>query len=184
MPEQYATSIVLHLAFIPLHYTEQWSLSYYSFLSYIFIHTTWLHLIVNMAMLASFGKILLYSAGEKLFWLISVMSVIGGALGHYILYPTVPLVGSSSLVSGFIGAIAILGYYRFWLPAPLNNPKTRHGLIIIFVIFNVITTILPAQAFGFGYHEAVSWSAHIGGFFMACMSVILYAKIKNYKYIC
>ncbi len=151
----------------PLFYQGVWL----PFLSSMFLHGGWLHLLGNMLYLYIFGDNVEDMLGHWRFLGFYVVCGLGAALAHYWVYPTsmVPVVGASGAIAGVLGA--------YLLMFPRSRVLT---LVPIFVFIQFIE--LPAQfllgvwflmqffngfmALGPSMGGGVAWWAHIGGFLL------------------
>ncbi len=172
--------ILVHLAFIPVRYSVEglggWP-AWVGPLTYQFLHGGWLHLGVNMVMLAAFGSALERSAGVRRMLLIYVASGIAGAFVHFALFPisNIPVVGASGSISGLFGAV-------LWLMARPDRFGRRAlrfwPAALIWVGFSVAVgfTGMPGVADG-----QIAWAAHVGGFLAGIaimMAMLAWARAK------
>ena len=133
-----------------------------TFVSHMFLHGGWMHLIGNMWFLWIFGDNVEDRLGPLRFigiylawgWIAAgAQMVLGGD-------PTTPMVGASGAIAGVLGAYAVL------------YPQAKvHALLFLFIFITRITIpafIMLGLWFGvqfFSLAEAgVAWWAHIGGF--------------------
>jgi len=147
-----------------------------TFVSHMFMHGGWMHLIGNMWFLWIFGDNVEDRLGHLRFlgiylawgWVAAAAQFLFGG------DPTIPMVGASGAIAGVLGAYAVL------------YPTAKvHVLLFIFVIITRIK--VPAMVMlglWFAYqfmslHEAgVAWWAHIGGF-VAGLCVAIFLKISG-----
>jgi len=133
-----------------------------TFVSHMFVHGGWMHLIGNMWFLWIFGDNVEDRLGRARFigiylawgWIAAAAQMtLGGD-------PSTPMVGASGAIAGVLGAYAVL------------YPQARvHALLFLFIFITRITIpafIMLGLWFGvqfFSLAEAgVAWWAHIGGF--------------------
>ena len=143
---------------------------YLSFVTMMFLHGGWLHLISNMWFLWIFGNNIEDRLGHIIF---VCFYLLGGLLAlacHWMADPqsTVPVIGASGAVAAVLGAYAI------------TYPKAKVRTLI-FLVFFVTVVDLPALVvlgFWFVYQlgqglipavvfdggGGVAWWAHVGGF--------------------
>ena len=189
----------IHL--IRLHGPENWyfwSTAYFSFLpirfnlplsagatdygvwltpfSHAFLHGDWTHLAVNCFWMVAFATPVLRRLGFVRFFMLFLGSSAAGALFYFVLndpYSSVPMVGASGAVSGFMGAAARFAF-TIMRPGALNShlgprlslletltDRTTVTFIFGFAIVNAVTgvgLVLPDGSAG------IAWEAHLGGF--------------------
>jgi hypothetical protein len=140
-----------------------------TFLSSMFLHGSFVHLLGNMWYLWIFGDNVEDRMGKVRFVLFYVLSGLAAAGLHYVVHPAsrLPTVGASGAIAGVLGA-----YLRAF-------PRARViTLVPIFLFFQVMA--LPAMIvlglwflfqFASGFLDSawaggggVAWWAHIGGF--------------------
>ena len=133
-----------------------------TFVSHMFLHGGWMHLIGNMWFLWIFGDNVEDRLGPLRFlgiylvwgWIAAAAQMILGA------DPSTPMVGASGAIAGVLGAYAVL------------YPRARvHALLFLFIFITRVT--IPAfvmlglwfaiQFVSLG-QAGVAWWAHIGGF--------------------
>ena len=136
-----------------------------TFLTYMFLHAGWLHLISNMLFLWVFADNVEDAFGYFAFTLFYLLCGIAGALAHVAMTPDspAPLIGASGAVSGVIGAyvllypkarIWILLFYR--IPLRISAIWVLGGWFLL-QVFSVLTAQTDSDV-------QVAWWAHIGGF--------------------
>jgi membrane associated rhomboid family serine protease len=95
-----------------------------TFITYMFLHAGWMHLISNMLFLWVFADNVEDAFGYFAFALFYLLCGIAGALAHVAMTPNslAPLIGASGAVSGVIGAYVLL------------YPKARVWILLFFRI--------------------------------------------------
>jgi membrane associated rhomboid family serine protease len=131
----------------------------WTFVTYMFIHADFLHLLFNMLMLFFFGPPLEERMGGRSFALFYFTCGIGGAvlsLALVALSPAGYIVGASGAVMGVALAFAInwpdAPIYVFPLPVPIK--------VKWLVTFLVVMNLWAASA---GANTGVAYLAHLGG---------------------
>jgi membrane associated rhomboid family serine protease len=146
---------------VPMIDGSQW----WSFLTYAFLHASWLHVGLNSLWLLIFGTPVARWFGSQRFLAISALSAIGGAVTMVATDwgSPIPVVGASGAVSGLMAAaIPIMyGHGRPLLPGELI--RDRRALIFV-VIWLGITLLTGAQGFVEDDSVHIAWQAHLGGF--------------------
>jgi hypothetical protein len=160
------------------------------FLSSMFLHGGWLHLIGNMWYLWIFGDNIEDRLGHFTFLIFYLLCGIGAGVVHTILniHSTVPSVGASGAIAGVLGAY-VVSY-------PFARVLT---LVPIFVFLQVIE--IPALivlgfwfVMQFFYGAAslaatsvsetggVAWWAHVGGFVIGILLIGLFPRKDRPRY--
>jgi membrane associated rhomboid family serine protease len=192
--------ILYTFAFIPARYDPFGTLipggaaaRIWSPVTYAFLHGDWMHLLVNIVWMASFGGPLARRFGAARFLFLSLISAVAGAALHYALHQ-----GDQGLVIGASGAISgiMAGTSRFAFspngplagggPASFNvraeslARAARNGRAIAFVLIwfgtNVIFGAVPGIA---GTSMPIAWEAHIGGFLAGLLVFPLLDPIRR-----
>ncbi len=136
-----------------------------TFLTYMFLHAGWMHLLSNMLFIWIFADNVEDAFGHFAFALFYLLSGIGGAFAHVLMAPgsDVPLIGASGAVSGVIGAYVLLyPRARIWILLFYRIPLR---ISAIWVLGGwLLLQILSALTAKTGGDVAVAWWAHIGGF--------------------
>jgi membrane associated rhomboid family serine protease len=156
-----------------------------AFLTCMFMHAGWLHLVGNMLFLYISGPFIEDAFGRPLFAALYLASGVVSSLVHIAAFPNseAPLVGASGAIAGIMGAFLV----RF------VRAKIRFFYFYFFVIFRTGTVDLPAwivlplwflqQLFfaGLSSGSGVAYRAHVGGFafgFLAALA-IKYFRIEE-----
>lgn len=177
LPPRAQWHFVGNFALIPRRYTDPgWALAQgldprneLPFLSSIFLHGGWIHLIANMWSLWLFGGVLEERMGALRFTLFYALCGIGASLAQFFANPAspVPTIGASGAIAGVMGAFITL-----W-------PRARVHLVLPIIVIPFFFT-LPAWIYLGGWlvlqlflgtaalvdpsAGGVAWWAHIGGF--------------------
>lgn len=157
------------------------------FITSMFLHGGFLHIISNMWFLWVFGDNIEGYLGWFIFPVLYFLSGIVGGLSQYILSPhsTIPMLGASGAVAGILGA-----YYVLFKQSKIKTLLPFFGFVsivqipaafmlgywFILQIFSGAAS-LPFASDGGG----VAFWAHVGGF----LTGVLFAKIfeKNIEYV-
>ena len=154
---------------------------YWTVLTSMFMHGSWLHLIGNMVFLWVFGNNIEDVMGHGKFLIFYLLCGIAAAATQTFVSPhsVVPMVGASGAISGVLGAYLLL------------YPRVRVHTLIILPIY-ITTVALPAWVM-LGYwivlqllsglgslseieKGGVAFFAHIGGFIAGILLVRLFAS--------
>ncbi|MFU8794696.1 MAG: rhomboid family intramembrane serine protease [Dethiobacteria bacterium] len=166
--------------FIPTEFFQNPVGEFYTIITSMFVHGSVAHLLSNLWFLWVFGPAVEGRLGFRRFMFLYLLSGVAAAFLQGFSMPdsTIPMVGASGAVSGVLGAYLILFpkarvltvvppliFFFFWLPAPIY---LGYWIIIQF-----------AQAF-FDI-PGVAWWAHIGGFALGLLLVIIMRPKRNYR---
>jgi membrane associated rhomboid family serine protease len=177
LPDQVSFRLLNLYGMVPIRYSNpQWALSYglppdghLSFLTSLFLHGNWLHLIMNMWFMWIFGDNVEDRMGRVPFLIFYlVCGLIATALQWYF-DPSlaIPVVGASGAIAGVLGAYFVLYPFErvvlwlpiFFLPVIVHIPAIAFlGLWVIIQLDSATSSILGGEA------SDVAWWAHLGGF--------------------
>jgi membrane associated rhomboid family serine protease len=167
---------VRDFALIPARYTDVASLdsdltggSFFPFVSMMFLHGGWLHLILNMWMLWLFGATIEDRLGHARYLIFYLGCGLGASITHVIFNPTstIPALGASGAIAGILGCylrlfpLARLVVIVQILIIPLFVEVHAFIFIGIWFLIQVIQSALELIA---PSAEDVAWWAHVGGF--------------------
>jgi membrane associated rhomboid family serine protease len=150
----------------------------------MFLHGGILHIGGNMLYLWIFGDNVEDRLGHVRFFFFYIFCGLGAAMTHALLMPqsTIPMVGASGAISGVLGAYLIA------------FPKARVLTIIPIFIFIKLAELPAIVVLGFwfiiqflnGYSSlqysgavgapGVAWFAHVGGFLLGILGILLLKK--------
>lgn len=161
--------------------------TYFPFLSYMFLHGGFVHLIGNMWYLWIFGDNIEDRLGRARFILFYLLCGVGSAIVHVFFnrQSGIPCVGASGAIAGVLGAymitfprarvLVILPLFIIWefieLPAIIVL-----GFWFLIQFFSGTAAISSAQGGG------VAWWAHIGGFVFGMLFIKLFPK-SRYRHV-
>lgn len=140
----------------------------FTFISHMFTHGGWMHLIGNMLCLWVYGDNIEDSMGHTKFVLFYLICGLGSTVADFIVDPhsMIPTVGASGAISGVMGAYLML------------HPRVK----VLVLVFSRIPVRLPAiipLAIWFALQflsldqPGVAWWAHIGGFITGALLIIV-----------
>jgi membrane associated rhomboid family serine protease len=154
----------------------------WTFVTYAFIHGSWMHLAVNTIWLLPFGSALARRFGAVRFLAFFVATAVAGALAHLVTHSNAEqaVIGASGAISGFMAASTRFAFQpggplsffaaddedAYRVPAMPLAAALRDRRIVIFlgawfglnILFGLGTLAVP------GVDQEVAWQAHIGGF--------------------
>ena len=140
---------------------------YWTFLTSMFLHGGWLHLLGNMLFLHVFGDNLEDRMGHGRFLLFYLGAGIAAALAQMLADPasTAPMVGASGAIAGVLGGYLLL------------YPRARVDVVFIFIVFFKVFPIPAWITLGVWFAlqlfsgatvptdtGGVAYWAHVGGF--------------------
>jgi membrane associated rhomboid family serine protease len=132
----------------------------------MFLHGGFLHLVLNMAILWSLGRMVEERVGGRRFVWLYLLGGIGAAALQIAFEPgsLVPMIGASGAISALIGAsVMMIPTQRMWVVTPLTLfiPVTlkMRSLGWAYVVLQVVG-LFGADPFGGG----VAYAAHLGGY--------------------
>jgi len=186
LPDETDVTVLLSLAFIPARYSGAaadlpggYLTAVTSFVTYMVVHGSWMHLLVNVLWMLAFGTAVARRTGTQGFFEFSILCGIAGAATHLVFHwgEMAPVVGASAAISGqMAGALRFIFFARRepgeqmpdFSRAPLADlgQTLRDRRIVGFLIFWVVLNAyfgLTSVSFG-GASDGIAWEAHIGGF--------------------
>jgi membrane associated rhomboid family serine protease len=159
------------------HYPTPLSV-YFNFLSSMFMHGGWAHLLGNMLFLWIFGDNIEDRIGHIRFIIFYLICGFAAALGQIIVDTDsiIPMLGASGAISGVLGGYIVLFPHRR-VTAILFNFITEVPAFVaigIWIIYQLILGYMTDPGTG-----GVAYAAHIGGFVAGAVLVKLFAIGKG-----
>ncbi len=137
---------------------------YAMFVTYSFLHGGLIHAALNMVTLWSLARVVIARVGEKRFALIYGFSILGGAIGFWLLTDTLqPMVGASGALFGLAGALLAWNYLDRFLFDQGLLPVLQ--LILLLVVLNI--------ALWWAMDGQLAWETHLGGFISGWIAAML-----------
>jgi membrane associated rhomboid family serine protease len=187
---------LLRFALVPARYFDPLAfgqisltpLDFVPFLTMMFLHGGWLHLILNMWMLWLFGPAVEDRLGHGGFLAFYLACGIAAAFAHLFFNPTstVPALGASGAIAGVLGsyvrlfplARVIVLVPIIFIPLFFEMPALVFVGIwfILQVLQGTAELLMPATG------GSVAWWAHVGGF-LAGLSIVplLHRSERSYR---
>lgn len=174
MPDQLSYRLINLYGMVPIRYTNPYYGlpfdGYLSFLSSLFLHGNWLHLIMNMWFLWIFGDNVEDRMGRLPFLIFYLVCGLLATFLQWFFDPTltIPVVGASGAIAGVLAAYFFLYPLErvvVWIPI-LFLPIVVHVPAVAFLGLWVLIQLhsaTTAMLFG-GVVVDVAWWAHLGGF--------------------
>jgi membrane associated rhomboid family serine protease len=157
------------------------------FLSYMFLHGSWWHLLANMWMLWIFADNIEDVMGPVRFLVFYLLCGLAALLLHlfFNLESTAPIIGASGAIAGVMGAYVML--------YPRGKVLTLIPIIIIpyfvrlpawlFLGFWFLSQVLSGLFEQLsGMTQGIAWWAHVGGFVAGMILVRLFMKPERCYY--
>jgi rhomboid family protein len=183
-PAQVVQNIFYLYGLIPARFTHpDWALQvglpvhdYWPFLTNMFLHAGWLHIILNMWMLWIFGDNIEDRMGTWRFISFYLLCGVVAGIVHMVFNSDspIPVVGASGAIAGILGAYFFLFPYArlviwipiLFLPIFVEVPAIAFlGVWVIFQLYSATTATDLSQ----GYTD-VAWWGHLGGFIAGVVS--------------
>ncbi len=154
-------SVMMHFGFVPAYYTGGEPFGWWAIaapVTYLLIHGSWLHVLMNTVMLVAFGAGVERWLGAKKMLIFFILCGLIAAATHLVFFPasTNPVVGASGSISGLFAAALVL------LQRGRALPVGKHGILPLILVWIGISVVFGLIGGPGG--ETVAWTAHIGGF--------------------
>jgi len=132
-----------------------------TYLTYMFLHGGWMHLIGNMLFLWVFGDNVEHATGRVRFLVFYLACGVAGGIAHAVMTPdsTAPLIGASAAVAGIVAAYLMLfPHAKVWILLFMRIPVKLSAKWVLgsWVVFQFVSLFATTE-------ELVAWWAHIGG---------------------
>lgn len=183
MPFELSSQLINQYGMASLRYSDpQWAINaglpfdyYLSFVSNLFLHADWVHLIINLWFLWIFADNVEDRMGRLPFLVFYLLCGAFASALQWYSNPNIdiPLVGASSAVAGVLAAYFFLYPLErvvLWLPPFFLIPVPAIMFLGVWVIIQLdnITTSIGT--------EHVAWWAHLGGFIAGSLLYRLFVK--------
>jgi membrane associated rhomboid family serine protease len=203
VPSAMREQLVLYFALFPARYAASadgvnwifpggFAADLWTLFTYVFLHGSWSHLIVNTVWLLAFGAPVARRLGSVRFILFYFICGLAGALAHLALHAgeLVPVVGASAAVAGLMAGAArfvfIGGPGGFATERQVSRAdasiraalKNRNVLIFVGVWIGLNFLFGPTGISPTGEAADIAWEAHLGGFFAGLLLFGLFDPIQ------
>lgn len=126
-----------------------------------FIHIGIIHLVFNLYALLALGPLTEESLGHRRFFMIYILSGLGGSIASFLFSPALSA-GASGAIFGLLGALL---YYSYKRPALWKSGLGMNLVVVILVNF------------GFGLVQpGIDNFAHLGGLITGTITCVLFSK--------
>jgi membrane associated rhomboid family serine protease len=174
MPYETSSKLIYLYGMVANRYSNpQWALTYglpfdgyFSFLSNLFLHGNWFHIIFNMWFMWIFADNVEDRMGKARFLAFYLICGLIATMTQWYSTPTltIPVVGASGAIAGVLAAYYFLYPYErvivYFFPIVVPLPAvTFLGLWVIYQLFSITTSTFVEGAAS----DSALW-AHIGGF--------------------
>jgi len=151
----------------------------YQFFTYMFLHGNFLHIGINMLILAIFGFPLEQTLGKKRFVIVYIVSGIGSAIFYLLMMAVlmgvfdVSLIGASGAVFGVLAAYAFK-YPKTWVYFLGLFPMPAAGMIVFFLIEETFFGLM-------GLEPGTANFGHVGGIITGLLIMTFWKLMKREK---
>ncbi|MCF7965477.1 MAG: rhomboid family intramembrane serine protease [Methylobacter tundripaludum] len=174
MPDQMSYRLLNLYGMVPIRYTNPYYGlpfdGYLSFLTSLFLHGNWLHLIMNMWFLWIFGDNVEDRMGRLPFLIFYLVCGLLATFLQWFFDPelAIPVVGASGAIAGVLAAYfflyplerVVVWVPLFFLPIVIHIPAIAFLGLWVLVQLHSATTAMLFE----GTAVDVAWWAHLGGF--------------------
>jgi membrane associated rhomboid family serine protease len=148
----------------------------FTFVTYMFLHGGWMHLLGNMLFLWVFGDNVEHAMGRLRFLIFYLACGVAGGVAQYFSAPdsTAPLVGASAAIAGVVAAYLMLfPHARIWVLLLMRIPVKLAAKWVLgaWIAFQFVNLFLSTD-------EVTAWWAHIGGL-VAGAILVLFLRRPN-----
>jgi membrane associated rhomboid family serine protease len=183
-------NILLNFGFTPARWNGYFGFDIYSITSpftYVFLHGSMAHLVINSIWLAAFGSPLANRLGSWRFIIFWLVTSFLSAAAYFVaaMHGVIPVIGASGAISAMMGAAARFGFQtaKFGRQRGFAGPvwplgyvfRSRTVLAFLAVWFGA-NFIAGAGLFGTAGGVSVAWQAHIGGFLGGFFLIPLFVR--------
>ena len=168
---------VFYFSFAPLDLTRPYKevfffQKYLMFISYGFIHSNVIHLLINVIALFLLGKFLRSLGKDNLTFLILFLSILGGATFYYLFKPNspVPLIGANSASFGLLAFVLSEELIK-----RLRRKRSVNQMVYVLLIF-IFAHILYFYAFSAIMPVSIIWQGHMGAFLVGAAVALVSQK--------
>ena len=178
IPDQLSYQLIYRYGMVPVRYSNpQWALDfglpfdgYLSFLTNLFLHGNWWHLIINMLFMWIFADNVEDRMGRLRFLIFYLLCGLFATFLQWYFDPglAIPVVGASGAIAGVLAAYFFLYPFArvvvwipiFFLPIVIHIPAIAFlGVWVIIQLHSATTSLLFE-----GGAMDMAWWAHLGGF--------------------
>jgi membrane associated rhomboid family serine protease len=185
MPDQLAISLLHRYGMVPARYSGFYAGlpfdGYLSFVSNLFLHANWTHLLVNMWFMWIFADNVEDRMGRFPFLIFYLLCGVLATILQWYFDPilNIPVIGASGAIAGVLAAYFFLYPMErvivFLPPLVIQVPAIAFlGLWVLLQLHNAITSIVFE-----GVRIDEAWWAHLGGFVAGAVLYRVFLKDKK-----
>jgi membrane associated rhomboid family serine protease len=193
LPDESLQRFFYYFGIVPARYTHPaWAEyiglpvdNYWPFVTSMFLHGGWFHLIGNMWTLWIFGDNVEDRMGPVRFLFFYLCCGIAAGIVHFLTNPnsTIPTIGASGAIAGVMGAYFLLFPHSrvitlipiFFYPVFVALPAVVYlGIWFLTQFLSGVGSFVPGQQVG-----GIAWWAHIGGFVAGMVLCPLFVERKR-----
>jgi len=137
----------------------------------LLVHSSWLHIGLNMLALWMIGRVLEPLVGHVRFLVMYLLSGIGGSVAVALLAPYIPVVGASGAIFGLFGALLVIG----------RHIGANVAGIAIVIAINFAFPFVVGLLSGSLAAVQISWQAHLGGLIAGSAVGLIYARTRSVR---
>jgi membrane associated rhomboid family serine protease len=140
------------------------------FVSYMGLHGSWTHLVINCLWLLAFGPIVARRFGGALFLVFFLVCGVAGAFAYLACNwaSPYPVIGASGAISGLMAAgLRMLPGQVPWAATDTSPlaPLLSRQILVFTALWTAINLLTGIFGFGMGGQGGmIAWQAHLGGF--------------------
>ncbi|HWA31646.1 MAG TPA: rhomboid family intramembrane serine protease [Rhizomicrobium sp.] len=197
VPPDMSDTIMLRYGFVPAIYSDSFLAAHrvngvnlldraLPFVTYIFLHANWMHVIVNTVWLIAFGPVVARRFGSLRFFGFFLVCGIAGAAAHLALnwQSLNPVIGASAAISGLMAAaFRLIGTEAApGIPLLPMAPLASRRILIWSAVWVVLNIVAGVTGIGAGPGlQLVAWEAHLGGFAAGLLLSGLFDPVNRLK---
>ena len=185
MPDQMAIDLLNRFGMVPARYSGLYDKlpfdGYLSFVTNLFLHSSWIHLLLNIWFLWIFADNVEDRMGRLPFLIFYLLCGFFATLLQWYFDPAlqIPVVGASGAIAGVLAAYYFLypleSVIVFFPPIVFQVPAIAFlGLWVLLQLYNATTSIVFE-----GTVVSVAWWAHLGGFVTGAIVHRFFLKKKK-----
>lgn len=141
-----------------------------TFVTYMFLHGGWMHLIGNLLFLWIFGDNVEHAMGRMRFLFFYLACGVAGGFTHFLSAPdsTAPLIGASAAIAGVVAAYLMLfPNVKIWVLLFFRIPLKLSAKWVLgfWILFQFVNLFVSTDA-------QTAWWAHVGGLIAGAILVV------------